>query len=197
MFARIRKERCKLLFDTGGADREEMGEEARLLYKQIQKVGKKASSAEEASSTIDVVVNNPAEREGKEAASEGGAAHASHAAPPTAGKPFRVMIGGQVRGPYSLAELRGLLSSGKIGGDALIGVESWLPAATLGGMLGSHVAGAAAGSAKAGAGEHDGEEVEDLEEEFGDFEEVEAEDETPPPPSNDGDAIPVDEEFQL
>lgn len=52
------------------------------------------------------------------------------------GKPFRVMLGDKVRGPLSLAELRGLLEAGKIPAESLIGVETWVPLATLGELLG-------------------------------------------------------------
>jgi hypothetical protein len=123
-------------------------------------------------------------------------------APPTSGKPFRVMMGGEVRGPYSLEELQGLLKEGKLGGNALIGVETWLPVATLSGML-----------TTAPAPKSDSEEVEDLhEEQYGDFEEVHEEEPkeekkevkkepppAPPPPAkvNEGDSLPVDEEFKI
>src|SRR5262249_14642083 len=56
-------------------------------------------------------------------------------AAPTSGKPFRVMSGGRVRGPYSLQEIRDLLIAGKIGDADLISVETWLPAATLAGLI--------------------------------------------------------------
>ena len=205
VFCRISKERCKIVFDASGDDGPEMTEEAKILYKQIQKARNKFSKSEEGDININVVINEAGGKEGggeKAEAEEGGAAHAgaAHAASPTAGKPFRVMIGSSIRGPYSLAEIRSMMSAGKLSG-ALIGVETWLPAATLGGMLGgSAAAGAQAGAAAHGGGEED-EEVEDLEEqdeEFGDFEEVEEEEEeqVSSPASDDG-ALPVDDEFNI
>ncbi len=117
----------------------------------------------------------------------------SRAGTATSGKPFRVMSGGVVRGPYSLEELRGLLRAGKLGEDDLIGVETWLPVATLSGLSG------AVGSAPAARGDADEEVAEDLDEEFGDFEEVEEEEvkEKKPAKTDDDGSLPVDDEFHI
>lgn len=197
-FARIKKARCKILFDVSGADRDEMNEEARVTYKQIQKARNKATTgATDGETNISVVINQ-AGGEGKAAPER--RSGAALAAAPTAGRPFRVMTGGQVRGPYSLEELQGLLSAGKLGGDALIGVETWLPAATLGALLGSAPA-ARGGGAVGGSEQDEFEEVEEeTNEEFGDFEEVEEEEpeEEPAPAHHDSEgALPVDEEFKI
>src|SRR5262249_2728196 len=119
---------------------------------------------------------------------------------PTVGKPFRVMSGGRVRGPYSLQEVRNLLAAGKIGDGDLIGVETWLPVATLGGLVeGGPVK-------RGGAPVKSAEADEQEEEETGDFEMVEEEDtdsgaedaeDEAPAAKSDEDMIPVDDEFQL
>ena len=54
-----------------------------------------------------------------------------------------------MRGPYSLAELRSLLDSGALGAGDLIGVETWLPVATLAGLLAAAPSTAAAAAAVA------------------------------------------------
>ena len=210
VFARIRKERCKIYFDINGDGRDEMNEEAKVIYKQIQKARNKFTAAAEGP-TINITLNS----------SGGGGEEGSpkkekreSAAGPTSDKPFRVMMGDDIRGPYSLEELRGLLKAGKLGG-ALIGVETWLPVATLGSLLsasggagsrGGSSAAAKAGGSGGGGGEGGDEDVEDLEEqdeEFGDFEEVEDEDEEDEEEeetsssSDDGDSLPVDDEFQI
>src|SRR5262249_53871426 len=146
--ARLRKQRCKLLFDVHGSDRDDMTEEAKILYKQVQKARNKYTAAAGSGETTVNIVVNEAEGEEKEApekekAPSGAAAFA--AATPAAGKPFRVLSGGRVRGPFSLQEIRNLLAAGKIGDGDLIGVETWLPVATLGGLVGG-----GAGSAKRG-----------------------------------------------
>jgi hypothetical protein len=78
------------------------------------------------------------------------------------------MSAGKILGPYSLDEIRNLLAGGMLDASEMIGVETWLPVATLSGMLlsGPPKAGATAGAAaQAGAGQGEGEtEDEELEE---------------------------------
>jgi hypothetical protein len=148
IYVRLRKQRTKVAFDVNGANRNEMTEEAQLFYKKIRKAYDKVSVAkpepEEApiplSGDVEVVEDEtpapkaaPAQLEHKAAP----AARSPVPAPvaPVAGKPFRVMRGTQVRGPYSLEEVRGLMSSGGLREGDLIGVETWLPLATIGGLL--------------------------------------------------------------
>ena len=213
ILATIRKERCKIYFDSDGGDRDEMNEEARILYKQIQKARDKHTRlVEEGSTTINVVVNQaaPEEREapsaparqaalpaaGRAMAAAGGMAGLAPATA-LAGKPFRVMSGGRVRGPFSLAELRGLIGSGEVGDADLIGVETWLPVGTLGGLLagGGAAAGGSGGggSFASGAAEEDDDIIDDAFEEVEDEEDIEvnaaAKDEEA--------SIPVDDEFQI
>lgn len=205
VFARIRKERCKIYFDTDGASRDEMNEEARLLFKQIQKArAKNASAAEDGTTNINIVVNQEGSEGRESAAGERATGGLRALAPATAlaGKPFRVMSGGRIRGPFSLGELRGLIGSGEVGNADLIGVETWLPAATLGGLLAGGGAASARGGSKsggggsaAGAGEEEDEILDDA------FEEVEDEDEdidvNAAPARDEGDSIPMDDEFQI
>jgi uncharacterized protein DUF4339 len=210
VLATVRKERCKIYFDTDGADRDEMNEEARLLYKQIQKArDKHAKLVEEGTTNINIVVNQaPAEEKepsgshkpaavGKAAAAGGMGALAP--ATMTAGKPFRVMSGGRTRGPFSLAELRSMISSGQVGDADLIGVETWLPVATLGGLL----AGGGAAPIGGGGGSFASDEEADDDEIIDDdaFEDVEDEEEdievNAPAAKSEDDAIPMDDEFQI
>ncbi len=119
------------------------------------------------------------------------------AATPTADKPFRVMSGGRVRGPYSLQEIRNLLIAGKIGDADLISVETWLPAATLAGFV---EAGAGTGKRGGTAAKVTAEEEVEEQAEEADFDLVEAEEEVEakaPVSRGDDDVIPVDDEFQL
>ncbi len=204
VLARLRKQRCKLVFDVHGADRDEMTEEAKILYKQIQKArGKFTSASETGETNINVVINEaPGEEKAAPEKAKGGVGGAAlAAAAPTAGKPFRVMSGGRVRGPFSLQEIRNLLAAGKIGDGDLIGVETWLPVATLGGLVE-----AGAGTAKRGGAAKSSSEAAEQEEETGDFEMVEEDEDTDdadaaedeaPAAKNDEDMIPVDDEFQL
>src|SRR5262249_47048455 len=106
LYAQLRKKRCKVIFDVGGDDRDEMTQEAKVLFKQIQKARNKfTTTATEGETNINIAFNQAPGGEA-EAPEKGGAAHAmssgmGHSAPRVAGKPFRVMNGGQVRGPYS------------------------------------------------------------------------------------------------
>jgi hypothetical protein len=213
VLATIRKERCKIYFDADGADRDEMNEEARILYKQIQKArDKHTKMVEEGTTNINIVVNQaPAEEKeapeshkpaaaasaGRVAASGGTAALVHAPTTMTAGKPFRVMSGGRVRGPFSLAELRSMIGSGQVGDADLIGVETWLPVGTLGGLLagGGGAAAGGGGSFASGEQEEDDEIIDDA------FEDVEDEEEdievNAPAAKSDDDAIPMDDEFQI
>lgn len=173
--ARLRKERHKVRFDTVGKDRDEMNEEARHLFKKMQKAlnGYADPAAEpEVVHDVNIVVEDAREPREEKSPDRRTAAPFS----PGGGKPFRIMAGGAVRGPFSLEEIRLLAGSGKLADDVLIGVETWLPLGTLRGLIGG--AGGKAGT-----------------KEEADYEEVEEEeDETP---ADDGGDIPVDDEFQL
>jgi hypothetical protein len=168
VIARLRQERCKVYFDANGVSTQEMNEEARLLFEHIQKARDKFSGgagvvpSEEA--PIPLSEPEPSSSSGSGPAGQGSSRPSSirnpqsairnvHAA--VAGKPFRVMSGGRIQGPFSLGELRQLLGSGKLGGNDLIGVETWLPLSTLGGLLGAE--------APAEAGAEDEEVYEDFE----------------------------------
>lgn len=208
--ARLRKQRCKIYFDVHGADGFEMTQEAKLLFKQIQKARDKftRTEAEGGEANINIVVNHVGAEENetstretpvrglpfKEAAVRGGGG-ALAALPPMTGKPFRVMSDGRIRGPFSLEELRTLVGSGKLGDADLIGVETWLPLATLGGLV------AAGGGAIARGGSEAAAEDEEVEVFEGDYEEVEddsdAEEQVPVSKTEDGDSIPMDDEFQI
>jgi hypothetical protein len=206
VYARIKKERSKIRFDTSGEDSEEMTQEAKVLYKQLQKARNKFTAADGGETNINVVINSSG-GEGPAAPARGGRGGASLAPiAPIAGKPFRVMNGGQMSGPYSLEELRGLLGAGKLGSDVLIGVETWLPISTLGGLLGG--APSAAGSTRSGSAATGGdfeeveEEEESSEDDYGDFEEVDEEEDSEeeehaPGKLPDDGALPVDDEFKL
>ncbi len=166
-----------------GAECELVAEE-KLVFNQIQKPRNPFPAGEEGA-TINIVANPPSGEGAEKPKNE-----RSSSAPPTSDKPFRVMSGGDVRGPYSLEEIRGMLRAGKLGDDTLIGVETWLPVATLGSMLG-----AASAASSRGGSAGDGEE-------FGDFEEVEDEDSEDEEDGkaakvDDGDSLPVDDEFQI
>jgi hypothetical protein len=130
-------------------------------------------------------------------AASGGTAALAHAPTTmTAGKPFRVMSGSRVRGPFSLAELRSMIGSGQVGDADLIGVETWLPVGTLSGLLaGGGGAAAGGGSFASGEQEEDDEIIDDA------FEDVEDEEEdievNAPAAKSDDDAIPMDDEFQI
>jgi hypothetical protein len=218
VIAQLRKQRCKIYFDVHGKGKDgfEMTEEAKLFYKKIQKARDKFTRTEstltesQGETNINVVVNQVAveapEREAAPKQTVGQRATASllggavagglTGASPTAGKPFRVMSGGSIRGPFSLEELRGLVNSGNLGHDDLIGVETWLPLSTIGGLVGGGGGGARSAS---GAAQDEDEEVEVFE---GDFEEVEDEDdpdakEHVPAHKNEEASIPVDDEFQI
>lgn len=157
VLARFRKERRKFLFDADGPDREAMNEEAQALYKALRKARDKAAAPPEeddppplqlapdepepepvAPAPPPVAVQAPAPAPAKKAPV------VVAAAPAGAERRFRVMSGGQVRGPYTLEELRGQIDGGKIAATDLIGVEAWLPAGTLGALLGRADAPAAA-----------------------------------------------------
>jgi hypothetical protein len=214
VYARLRKDRCKILFDVNGADRAEMNEEAGLLFKKIQKARSKTTDEGEAAN-INIVVNQ----------SGGGRGGVPGPAAPVKGKPFRVLNAGQLSGPFSVAEIRKLVNEGQLGADALIGVETWVPIATLSGLLtagagaragkgggggagAAGVAAAAAGEAgehlDEGAEEENHEELEELAEEGEeqDFDVVDDdgdEDESPAASKEDDDegSLSVGEEFQL
>jgi GYF domain 2 len=146
------------------------------------------------------------------------AARMNHSAPAPAtlapaGKPYRIFTGGKVRGFFSPQEIRQLFRSGKLPPGALIGIETWLPVATLGGLLGEggpadkHKGGPGVEPAAVGDEEDEDEAVvaeeEDADEAAEDEEAAQAEEEkghidTPKnQPKEDSDSVSVDEEFQL
>lgn len=147
--ARLQGERCKVRFDINGDNREEMNEQTERIFKKLQKARDKFARTEEEEAVVEAEVEEEEEEEEEvedievveeeskpepvKVKSKAPVASAG-ATPP--GKSFRVLSGGQVKGPYSLKELRGLVTSGVIGPNDLIGVEAWLPLATLAGMLG-------------------------------------------------------------
>lgn len=184
--ATLRKEKVKILFDVNGDTREEMNEEAQALYKQIEKARKKIAEAEEVvEDAVEEVVEDVEEvvedvEEVVEDVEEVEDEPATSAA-----KPYRIRSGGRFKGPYSLQEVRAMLGEGKIGGGDMIGFETWVPIATLSGLRGF-------GAPKAAGGDTSNK--------------VTAEKPKPaekpapaaaPPKANEGDALAVDEEFQL
>src|SRR5213079_2146816 len=78
------------------------------------------------------------------------AAHAVATTGAAAAKPFRILCAGQLLGPYSLDEVRKLL--GKLGPGDMVGMECWLPAPTLAGLVGSGKAAAGGGGLAVVAG---------------------------------------------
>jgi hypothetical protein len=125
------------------------------------------------------------------------------------GKAFRVLNQGKVSGPHTLAEIRSLLASGKLGNTSLIGFETWLPAATFQELA------ASGPGLTADAGAMDVEEVVDEVEAVEDLDAVEVVEEVgeapppaksapprpappkPEPAKHEDDLIPVDEEFKI
>ena len=190
IFAQLKKGRCKIYFDANGSTRDEMNEEAKVLYKTIQKARDKWSNKSKepppGQGNVNVLVVGGM---GGPGGGHGGPA----AAPPSAGKPFRVLSSGKLSGPFSLVEIRNLLAAGKVGGADMIGVESWLPVSTLSGLLGGKAAGGPGAGAAAG-GKAAEEEEEEVESEVDDEEENEEEEESS---SDESDSIPVDDEFNI
>jgi len=198
VFAKVRKERCKIYFDVNGTSRDEMNQEAKALYKQIQKARKKPAPAEAKTEPVKTL---PASTR---APSPGGAPPAPKpVAAPTSAKPFRVMSAGKLLGPYSLQEIRQLLGSGKLEAGDMIGVETWMPVATLSGLLltgfGKGMAAAGprtAGGTAEGEDEVEDEELEEIEVHETDEDDDDAKDEAPAA-TDDEDKIPMDEEFKI
>ena len=93
-------------------------------------------------------------------------------------KPFRLLRRGKIRGPYSLDEIRYLAKSGQLREDDLLGVETWVPLATLGGLLRGSSLGQ--GSGEKGPGGKDG-----------------SDDSSPGDAGETDGALPVDREFEL
>jgi hypothetical protein len=124
-----RQKRCRVYFDVNGDDRKEMNQEAQFLFQTLQKARKDfaAPKSEEAKeveeSGFEEVEDAPEEKAEKKAA--GG----------TSGERYRVQRGGKVIGTYSLDELRRLLGSKRLNPTDLIGIEAWIPVASLGGLL--------------------------------------------------------------
>jgi hypothetical protein len=172
VLAQVRKKRRRILFDTFGKSRDEMEEEANHLHRQIRETMKEALGQTE--DTGPVPLASVPDEEPEPAPQS--ALPAGPVGPP--GTSFRVLSGGRLKGPYPLADLPRLLASGEVGEQDLIGLETWLPAATVR-LLGAGAAPVAA--ARAGAGTSKG-----------------AVPAPPPPiPAADEDTIPVDREFHL
>jgi hypothetical protein len=183
VIARLRKVRCKVRFDANGDNREDMNTEAKALYRHISKARARFGAGDESPDYEEVEddeeripLSGPEEEETSDRSTARPAAlvpaftPAPLPAPAGTGKLFRVMRHGHIKGPFSLEELRALFASGKLRDDDMIGVETWLPFATLGGLVGScRMDGASKEAHHAAA----------------------------PLPANDSDAIPVDDEFKL
>ncbi len=71
--------------------------------------------------------------------------------PPTAGPGggFRLLRGGRPEGPYTLEDIRRMLAGGQLQPLDMVGVEIWLPVATLGGLLPTGSVPAATGPVRA------------------------------------------------
>jgi hypothetical protein len=211
VIVKIRNESCQLLFDVDAESRDDMNEEAQVFYKKVQKARDKEATitapeeAEDRSGATSPgmqtshVANLTAP--GPAAAPAPGPAAAPAASP---GKPFRILCAGELLGPFSLEEVRKLI--GKLGPTDMIGVECWLPAATLAGLMGggggkgasnamAAVAGAAVGAAvgvgAAAALSHAGHEEHIPEVD------VKPEEEAPKPKEDGEGRIPVDLDFTL
>ncbi len=119
---------------------------------------------------------------------------------PMAGTSFRVLCGGQVQGPFSLDEVRHLLAAGKLDRSAMIGVETWLPVATLS-LLADTTTGGLVGDIPSATDAGTEEEEEILEQEVEEVQEEEPKKEkkkqAAPAPKDESGAIPVDAEFNL
>jgi hypothetical protein len=173
VLARVRKKRRRVVFDTFGKTRDEMEEEANHLHRQIREAlsGAEGEAEEDAPVPLASVPGEEPEPASRSAPTAG------PAGPP--GTSFRVLSGGRLKGPFPLADLPELLASGEVGEQDLIGLETWLPAATVR-LLGVGVA-PARGAARAGAGTGKGAGAAPA----------------PVSPAGDEDAIPVDKEFHL
>jgi hypothetical protein len=200
VLATIRKERAKIYLDVSGQTSEEMTEEAKILYKKIQKARDKWSNKDSAKEPgdINIVVNQTAVGVGISGVGAGGRGGGAGALPTAAGpsaKAFRVLSGGSLLGPLTLDELRGLMAAGKLGAGDMIGVETWLPVATLSGLLGGKAA--AAGARAQGIAHDEDEESDDEDEDAPETDVDEVENEPASPAASEGDSIPVDEEFKF
>ena len=198
IFAQLKKGRCKIYIDVSGDSRDEMNDEAKALYKTIQKARDKWSTKEKEpppppQGNVNIVaVSGVVNSAGAPAARAGNPGMAP--APAIAGKPFRILASGKLAGPFSLDEIRNLLAAGKVGGADMIGVETWLPVSTLSGLLrggaGGPGAAAAAAAGKAAQEDEEEEDEDEVESEADDEEEKSSS-------SDDGDSIPMDDEFNI
>jgi hypothetical protein len=176
VIAYLRKKRRKVRFDANGDSTEDMNAEAKALYKHIKKARERFAPDSDYEEVGDDTETDRVPLSGAQEEDDPGDARPAGLAalsPATfgPGKPFRVMHAGRVSAPCSLEELRAMFDSGKIKADDLIGVETWLPVSTLAGLLGS----------AARAGGKDGE----------------ASRASPPMPADDGDTIPIDDQYKL
>src|SRR5262249_26618778 len=144
VIVKIRNESCEVLFDVDAESRDDMNEEAQVFYKNIQQARDKEATvtapeeAEDRSGATSPGMQTsrvanltaPSPAVGAAAGPAPGPAPGPAAAPAaSAGKPFRILCAGELLGPFSLDEVRKLI--GKLGPTDMIGVECWLPAATL------------------------------------------------------------------
>jgi hypothetical protein len=148
----------EVFFDVHGATREAMDEGARNFFKRVSRHRD--------------VPKAPA------------AARRAAVPPAPSGTGFRVLRDGRPQGPYPLEEIRRMLAGGELQPLDMVGVEVWIPIATLGGLL---LAGG--GTAATGASAAPAPAEEELE-----ARPVEDEPAAPPAPrADDGDApLPVD-----
>jgi len=123
-----------------------------------------------------------------------------------AGKPYRIFSGGKVRGFFSPREIRQFIRLGKLQPGDLVGVETWLPVATLVGLLGEGAKTAAVEEeedAEEGVVAEEDEAAEAVEDDLDDGGAAEAEEDkgdkdTPKHEAKeDSDSVSVDQEFQL
>jgi hypothetical protein len=119
------------------------------------------------------------------------------------GKPFRVLSSGKILGPYSLEDIRSFLDSGQLEAGDLIGVETWLPVATLSGLLlsgsakGSGAAGTSAEPAAAGDKAVEDEELEEIEVHEVDDDAGKSSKDKAPPVAEEDEKIRMDAEFNI
>jgi hypothetical protein len=155
-----------------------MNQEAQLLFQTLQKARsdfanpktEKAEEAKEVEESGFEEVEDDVEEKAEKAAAGG-----------TSGQRFRVLRAGKVVGNYSLEELRRQIKSNQLKATDLIGIEAWVPVASLGGLL---LAGPAQSSPSPPARGSAGEERHE-------------EEKAKKAKVDDDGAIPVDEEFKL
>src|SRR5262249_22478757 len=101
--------RHEVRFDVHGATREAMDEGARSFFKRVSR-------------QRDVPKAPPA-------------APRESVPPAPSGTGFRVLRDGRPQGPYPLEEIQRMLAASELQALDMVGVEIWVPIATLGGLL--------------------------------------------------------------